>query len=201
MVIPRAVSSHVPDPNVAPEVAQHENNLVRRHNRCRAGHHGWNDHFAERESSHGFLRCVASNASTVGCEWIAKKRCLTRTGVTHNHKVVDSLSTTLAALSDPTRRAILVRLKAGPASVTELSEPFGVSQQAISKHLAYLERAELIRTRREGRQQIRELNPAPIREVADWAEEYRSYWEGAFSRLRVLVDRQAAGRQRRKRKP
>jgi len=85
--------------------------------------------------------------------------------------------------------------------VTELREPFGVSQQAISKHLAYLERANLVRTRRAGRQQIRELNPAPILEVADWTEEYRSYWEGAFSRLRDLLDRQAAGRQRGKRKP
>jgi DNA-binding transcriptional ArsR family regulator len=88
----------------------------------------------------------------------------------------------------------------GPASVTELSEPFGVSQQAISKHLAYLKRANLVRTRREGRQQVRELNPVPIREVADWTEEYRSYWEGAFSRLRGVVDRQAIGRQHRKRR-
>jgi DNA-binding transcriptional ArsR family regulator len=118
----------------------------------------------------------------------------------HNHMVVDTLSVTLAALSDPTRRAILGRLKRGPASVTELSAPFGVSQQAISKHLAYLERAKLVRTRREGRQQVRELNPAPIREVADWTEEYRSYWEGAFSRLRDLVDGPAAGRPRRKRR-
>jgi DNA-binding transcriptional ArsR family regulator len=123
------------------------------------------------------------------------------TNVIYNHMVVDSLDATLAALSDPTRRAILARLKVGPASVAELSEPFGVSQQAISKHLAYLERANLVRTRREGRQQIRELNPAPIREVAEWTEEYRSHWEGAFSRLRDLLKRQAASRQRRKRKP
>jgi DNA-binding transcriptional ArsR family regulator len=114
--------------------------------------------------------------------------------------VVDSLSRTLAALSDPTRRAILARLKAGPASVTELSQPFGVSQQAISKHLAYLERASLVQTRRDGRQQIRQLNPAPIREVAQWAEEYRRYWNDAFGRLRDLLHRQAAGRQRGKRK-
>jgi DNA-binding transcriptional ArsR family regulator len=113
--------------------------------------------------------------------------------------VVDSLSETLAALCDPTRRAILARLREGPASVTELSEPFGVSQQAISKHLAYLERAQLVRTRREGRQHLRELNPAPLREVADWTDEYRSYWEGAFGRLRHLMDRHAAGRTRRKR--
>ena len=120
--------------------------------------------------------------------------------VIHNHVVVDTLSLTLAALSDPTRRAILGRLKAGPASVTALSEPFGVSQQAISKHLACLERANLVRTRREGRQQVRELNPAPIREVANWAEEYRSHWRSAFSRLHDLMERQAAGGQPRKTK-
>jgi DNA-binding transcriptional ArsR family regulator len=83
----------------------------------------------------------------------------------------------------------------------DLSAPFGVSQQAISKHLAYLERANLVRTRRVGRQQIRELNPGPIREVADWTEEYRRDWQGAFSRLSDLLDRQAAGRQGRKGKP
>ena len=104
------------------------------------------------------------------------------------------------ALSDQSRRGMIVRLGEGPASVTELSEPFGVSQQAISKHLAYLERANLVQTRRDGRQQIRELNPAPIREVAEWAEEYRRYWRGAFSRLRDLLDRQTASRQRREKK-
>jgi DNA-binding transcriptional ArsR family regulator len=114
--------------------------------------------------------------------------------------VVDSLSLTLAALSDPTRRAILTRLKAGPASVMQLSEPFGVSQQAISKHLAYLQRANLVQTRRDGRQQIRELNPAPIREVAEWTEEYRRHWEGALNRLRHFLNRQTASTQRRKRK-
>ena len=126
---------------------------------------------------------------------------LDTTRAIHNYTVVDSLSLTLAALSDPTRRAILARLKAGPASVTELSEPFGVSQQAISKHLAYLERANLVQTRRDGRQQIRELNPTPIREVAEWAEEYHRYWEDAFSRLRDFLHRQTASRQRGERKP
>ncbi len=126
---------------------------------------------------------------------------LTHSTLIHNHVVVDTLSVTLAALSDPTRRAILARLRAGPASVMDLREPFGVSQQAISKHLAYLERANLVRTRRVGRQQIRELNPAPIREVVDWTDEYRRYWEGAFNRLGDLLDHQAAGRQRRKSKP
>ena len=113
---------------------------------------------------------------------------------------MDALSLTLAALSDPARRAILARLQSGPASVTKLSEPFGVSQQAISKHLAYLERANLVHTRRAGRQMIRELNPAPIRQVAEWTDEYRRHWQGAFSRLRGLLDREAARQQRGERK-
>jgi DNA-binding transcriptional ArsR family regulator len=107
-----------------------------------------------------------------------------------NHKVVDGLSLTFAALSDPTRRAILARLKVGPASVTELAEPFRISQQAVSKHLAYLERAKLVQTRRDGRQQIRELDSAPMQEAARWVEEYRRHWQGAFRRLRKLVEPQ-----------
>lgn len=95
---------------------------------------------------------------------------------------------TLAALSNPTRRAILARLRSGPASVAELAEPFGISQQAVSKHLAYLERAELVRKRRDGRKHICELAPEPIREVASWAEEYRRHWEGAFDRLHEFLE-------------
>jgi DNA-binding transcriptional ArsR family regulator len=96
----------------------------------------------------------------------------------------------MAALSDPTRRAILAILRTGPASVTELAEPFQMSQQAISKHLAYLEKAKLVRTRRDGRQMFRELNPAPIQEVAAWTEIYRHQWESAFSRLRGVLRQQ-----------
>ena len=105
----------------------------------------------------------------------------------HNTLVVDQLTTTFAALSDPTRRAILARLQTGPASVAELTEPFAISQQAISKHLATLEGAQLIRKRKEGRQSICELAPERIREVADWAESYRQFWGGAFGRLKVLL--------------
>jgi len=100
---------------------------------------------------------------------------------------VDSLSATLAALSDPTRRAILARLKEGPAAVCELAEPFHISQQAISKHLAYLEQARLIRKQRQGRQQICELDPLPMQEAAAWIEDYRREWEAAFGRLRALL--------------
>lgn len=100
---------------------------------------------------------------------------------------MDELSQTLGALSDPTRRAILARLKAGPASVSELAEPFRMSQQAVSKHLASLERARLVRKRRAGRRQICELTPAPMREVAAWVDDYRQHWEEAFGRLRALL--------------
>ncbi len=97
------------------------------------------------------------------------------------------MSLTLAALSDGTRRAILVRLKDGPASVHELAEPFRISQQAISKHLAYLERAQLIEKQRDGRLQVCRLNPKPMEEVAAWVEQYRAYWEEAFGRLDSLL--------------
>jgi DNA-binding transcriptional ArsR family regulator len=96
---------------------------------------------------------------------------------------VDTLSPTLAALADPTRRSILDRLAAGPATVGELAEPFRISQQAISKHLAYLERARLVQKRSEGRRRVCILRPAPFEAVADWVEHYRRFWEQSFDRL------------------
>jgi DNA-binding transcriptional ArsR family regulator len=101
----------------------------------------------------------------------------------HNHAVVDSLSATLSALSDPTRRSILSRLAAGPATVGELAGPFQMSQQAVSKHLAYLERARLVEKRREGRRQVCSLRPAPFKEVSELVEHYRLFWEQALNRL------------------
>lgn len=101
--------------------------------------------------------------------------------------VVDALSTTLAALCDPTRRSILARLAQGPASVNQLSAPFKISQQAVSKHLAYLEKARLIEKQREGRQNFCTLRPAPFKEVADWVEQYRRFWEESFDRLDDLL--------------
>lgn len=103
--------------------------------------------------------------------------------VIHNHMVVDALSTTLAALSDPTRRSILSRLAAGPATVGQLAGPFRMSQQAVSKHLAYLERARLVRKQRHGRSHVCRLRPAPFKQVADWVEHYRIFWEEGFDRL------------------
>ncbi len=103
--------------------------------------------------------------------------------IIYNHKVVDSLSATLAAFADPTRRLILQRLTLGPASVNDLAKPFRISQQAVSKHLAYLERAKLIEKRKDGRRHICNLKGKPFKQVADWMEQYRRFWEERFDRL------------------
>jgi DNA-binding transcriptional ArsR family regulator len=102
--------------------------------------------------------------------------------------VVDSLSLTLAAVADPTRRSILRRLTEGPATVGELAHPFRMSQQAVSKHLACLEKARLIAKRRDGRVHICSLDARPLEEVAEWAAEYRQFWEESFERLDVLLE-------------
>ena len=95
----------------------------------------------------------------------------------------DQLSTTFAALADPTRRAILARLATGECSVTELAEPFEMSMPAVSKHLRVLERAGLIARGREAQWRPCRIEAAPIKEVADWAERYRAIWEARLDRL------------------
>jgi DNA-binding transcriptional ArsR family regulator len=95
----------------------------------------------------------------------------------------DQLSTTFAALADPTRRAILARLASGGASVTELSEPFAMSMPAVSKHLKVLERAGLIARGREAQWRPCQLKADPIQDVAKWAEHYRIFFEQSFDRL------------------
>ena len=96
---------------------------------------------------------------------------------------LDRLSTTYAALADPTRRAILSRLATGEASVTELAEPFEMSLPAVSKHLKVLERAGLIARGRQAQWRPCRLEAAPLKEAADWLEEYRRFWEESFERL------------------
>ncbi|MCU1339677.1 MAG: transcriptional regulator [Bryobacterales bacterium] len=98
------------------------------------------------------------------------------------------LDATFAALADPTRRAILARLAAGEASVTELSAPFEVSQPAISKHLKVLERAGLISRGRDAQRRPRRLEAKPLAEATHWLEGYRQFWEGSFQRLDVLLN-------------
>ena len=95
----------------------------------------------------------------------------------------DQLSTTFAALADPTRRAILARLVSGERSVTELAEPFAMSMPAVSKHLRVLERAGLIARGRDAQWRPCRLEPAPLKEVAEWTERYRAVWEQRFDRL------------------
>ena len=95
----------------------------------------------------------------------------------------DSLSTTFSALADPTRRAILARLTTGPATVTELAAPFAMSGPAVSKHLRVLEHAGLIARSREAQWRPCQLEAGPLREVAEWAAEYRRFWEKSFDRL------------------
>lgn len=95
---------------------------------------------------------------------------------------------TLAAVCDPTRRSILGRLARGPAAVGELAAPYRISQQAVSKHLAYLERAGLVQKRRQGRVHVCTLDPAPLAEVAAWTEQYRRFWQEGFERLDDLLD-------------
>jgi DNA-binding transcriptional ArsR family regulator len=95
----------------------------------------------------------------------------------------DQLSTTFAALADPTRRAILARLVSGECSVTELAEPFDMSMPAVSKHLRVLERAGLIARGREAQWRPCRIEAAPLKEVADWAERYRHVWEARLDRL------------------
>lgn len=95
----------------------------------------------------------------------------------------DSLSTTFAALSDPTRRAILSRLASGEASVTELAEPFDISLPAVTKHLKVLERAGLISRGRSAQWRPCRLQAQPLCDVADWVGQYRRFWQRSFDRL------------------
>jgi DNA-binding transcriptional ArsR family regulator len=102
--------------------------------------------------------------------------------------VVDQLDTTFAALSDPTRRAIIERLSRGPASVGGLTEPFSLSQQMISKHIAYLVRARLVTKTKSGRESVCTLRPEAIKAVSDWAISYRQFWEESLDKLEGVVN-------------
>jgi DNA-binding transcriptional ArsR family regulator len=97
--------------------------------------------------------------------------------------MADQLSSTFAALADPTRRAILARLALGETSVTELAEPFQMSMPAVSKHLKVLERAGLIARGREAQWRPCRLEAAPLKSAAQWIEEYRRFWEESLDRL------------------
>jgi DNA-binding transcriptional ArsR family regulator len=96
---------------------------------------------------------------------------------------VDQLSTTFAALADPTRRAILVRLAEGEATVNELAEPFPITVQAISQHLKVLEHAGLISRGRTAQLRPSRLHAAPLKDAVEWLETYRRFWDDSFDQL------------------
>jgi DNA-binding transcriptional ArsR family regulator len=97
--------------------------------------------------------------------------------------MMDTFGQTLAALADPTRRAIIDQLARGPARVTDVAAPFAMSLNAVSKHLKVLERAGVIRRARRGREHVLALDAAPLREVARWAHRYERYWNERLDRL------------------
>ena len=103
--------------------------------------------------------------------------------MTKKIKPLDSLSQTFGALADPTRRAILAKLRFGESSVTGLSEPFSLSLPAITKHLKVLERAGLIVRSRDSKWRPSRLDAGPLKEASDWIGEYRDFWEARFDRL------------------
>ncbi len=122
----------------------------------------------------------------------------------------DTLSTTLAALSDPTRRAILARLAQGEATVTELAEPFAITLPAISKHLKVLEHAGLLTRSRDAQWRPCQLRPEGLKVAAEWFEDYRTLWEGRLDRMAAYLEAmqsatrrgpKARGRRPRRRNP
>ena len=116
----------------------------------------------------------------------------------------DLLDATFAALADPTRRAIVARLALGEATVTELAEPFAMSQPAISKHLKVLEKAGLVSRGRDAQKRPRRLEAKRLGQATDWLENYRKLWEAQFERLDDLLEEMKAGekaRTKRKRTP
>ena len=113
----------------------------------------------------------------------------------------DRLSATFAALADPTRRAILARLAAGEASVTKLAKPFDMSLPAVSKHLKVLERAGLIARGREAQWRPCRIEPGALKQVDDWLERYRRFWDQSLDRLDTyLIELQAKEKKRGRKK-
>jgi DNA-binding transcriptional ArsR family regulator len=109
----------------------------------------------------------------------------------------DQLSTIFMALADPTRRAILARLAQGEASVKELAEPFAISPPAVTKHLKVLRRAGLITQGRQAQWRPCRLQAGPLKDIADWLEEYRHFWDQSFERLdEYLINMQAKEQKR-----
>jgi len=115
--------------------------------------------------------------------------------ISYTHGNLDAI---FAALADPTRRAILARLASGEASVTELAEPFEMTQPAISKHLKVLERAGLISRGLDAQRRPRKLEAAPLAEATEWLEDFRKFWETSYQQLDSLLDEQKATKAKKK---
>jgi len=102
--------------------------------------------------------------------------------------MTDQLSTTFAALADPTRRAVLARLALGDASVAELATPFNMTVRAVSKHISVLEKAGLVSRGRDAQRRPSQIRFTPLRAVSDWLEDYRRLWEGRFDNIETVLD-------------
>jgi DNA-binding transcriptional ArsR family regulator len=100
---------------------------------------------------------------------------------------VTALDSTFAALADPTRRAMVIKLTIGPASIHDLTEPFSLSQQMISKHVACLVRARIVVKQRRGRESICTLRPTAIEAVAEWALDFQRLWKESFDKLDAVL--------------
>jgi DNA-binding transcriptional ArsR family regulator len=108
-------------------------------------------------------------------------------GHIHYRTVVDNISLTFSALSDPTRRAMVHKLAYGPATIRDLTEPFDLSQQMISKHVACLVRAHIVVKKKHGRESVCILSPTAIEAVADWVKDFRRLWEESLDRLDAVL--------------
>jgi DNA-binding transcriptional ArsR family regulator len=115
------------------------------------------------------------------------KSSLDTTTPIHYRMVVDELSLTFAALSDPTRRAMVQKLTLGPATIHALTQPFELSQQMISKHVVCLVRAHIVVKQKRGRESVCSLSPAAIKSVADWAIDFRRFWEESLDKLDAVL--------------
>jgi DNA-binding transcriptional ArsR family regulator len=113
---------------------------------------------------------------------------------------MDQLGQVLAAVADPTRRAIIDRLARGPARVTDVAAPFAISLNAISKHLKVLENAGLVRRARQGREHLLELSAAPLQDVSRWADRYERFWNMRLDRLETFFAQTAKDRNKDKEK-